>query len=70
MGYSPWGRKQLDMTEVTQHTPGAVHLGCLQEQTAGNQPPRGPCERSKQACSRRGAECHAACETAGISPRW
>lgn len=27
--YSPWSPKELDTTEMTQHTPQAVHLGSV-----------------------------------------
>ena len=27
VGYSPWGHKELEVTEWTQHSTGIVHLG-------------------------------------------
>ena len=29
MGYSPWGRKESDMTEVTEHSTGGRKVGSL-----------------------------------------
>ena len=39
MGYSPWGRKELDMTEHSTHTRGFSEMGflCGGRQTRGRE---------------------------------